>query len=136
MVWYLLQLAKELGQTLQQHPLEELMGLLEKVMINLLPLRSQTSHQVQQCSTSIQDPSPPQQPPSCKGHPSAAVSEVSEEPSGEEGCTKHIEITCSKTSLVPSPPPQLSSLAVRITRRKPGENYHVMYATVYVTHAS
>ena len=35
MVCYLLQLAKELGQTLQQHPLEELSGLLEKVMVNL-----------------------------------------------------------------------------------------------------
>ena len=33
-------------------------------------------------------------------------------------------------SLVPSPSPQLSSLAVRITLRRPGENYHVMYATV------
>ena len=31
------------------------------------------------------------------------------------------------SSLVPSPPPQLSSLAVRITRRRPG---HVMYAAV------
>ena len=35
------------------------------------------------------------------------------------------------TSLGPSPPPQLSSLAVQITRRRSGENYHVMYATVY-----
>ena len=35
------------------------------------------------------------------------------------------------TSLGPSPPPQLSSLAVQITRRRLGENYHVMYATVY-----
>ena len=33
-------------------------------------------------------------------------------------------------SLVPRPPPQLSSLVVRITLRRPGENYHVMYATV------
>ena len=39
-------------------------------------------------------------------------------------------------SLVPSPPPQLSSFAVRITQRRPGRNYHVMYATVYVIHAS
>ena len=32
-------------------------------------------------------------------------------------------------SLVPRPSPQLSSLAVRITLRRPGKNYHVMYAT-------
>ena len=36
-------------------------------------------------------------------------------------------------SLAPSPPPQLSSLAVRITRRRPGINYHVMYATDVIT---
>ena len=36
-------------------------------------------------------------------------------------------------SLVPSPPPQLSLLAVRITMRRPGENYHVMYATDVIT---
>ena len=39
-------------------------------------------------------------------------------------------------SLIPRPLPQLSSLAVRITLRRPGENYHVMYATVYVTQAN
>ena len=32
-----------------------------------------------------------------------------------------------------SPPPQLSLLAVRITMRRPGENYHVMYATDVIT---
>ena len=40
------------------------------------------------------------------------------------------------SSLVPCPSPQLSSLAVRITRRRPGKIYHVMYATVYVTQAN
>ena len=33
-------------------------------------------------------------------------------------------------SLIPSPPPQLSSLTVWITWRKPGKNYHEMYVTV------
>ena len=41
--------------------------------------------------------------------------------------------TCPQPSLVPRPPPQLLSLAIRITRRRPDENYHVMYPTVYVT---
>ena len=35
--------------------------------------------------------------------------------------------------LVPSPPPQLSSLAVQITQRNPGKNYHMMYATDVIT---
>ena len=35
--------------------------------------------------------------------------------------------------LLPSPPLQLSSLAVRIVLRRPGENYHVMYATDVIT---
>jgi len=42
---------------------------------------------------------------------------------------------CSMTSLVPSPPPVLLSLAVRMTLTRPGKNDHMMYATVYVTHA-
>ena len=37
--------------------------------------------------------------------------------------------TLAHTRLVPSPSPQLLSLAVWIIRRRPGENYHVMYAT-------
>ena len=41
------------------------------------------------------------------------------------------------TSLIPSPLPQLSSLTVRIKRRGLVKIImHVMYATVYVTHAS
>ena len=44
--------------------------------------------------------------------------------------------TVSGPSLVSRPSLQLLSLAVRITLRRPGENYHVTYATVYVTHAN
>ena len=39
-------------------------------------------------------------------------------------------------SLVLSPPPQLSLIAVQITLRSLCENDHMMYATVYVTHAN
>ena len=43
-------------------------------------------------------------------------------------------LTTSKgPSLVPRPPPQLSSLVVRKTQRRAGENYHVMYATGVIT---
>ena len=44
-------------------------------------------------------------------------------------------ITVSGSSLLSSPSLQLLLLAVRITLRRPGENYHVIYATVYVTRA-
>ena len=33
------------------------------------------------------------------------------------------------SSFLPSPPLQLSLLAVQIMWRRPGENYHMMYAT-------
>ena len=49
--------------------------------------------------------------------------------------TTHMYIYMHICSLVPRPPPQLSSLAVRITLRRLGENYRVMYAT-YVTRAN
>ena len=45
-------------------------------------------------------------------------------------------VTVSGPSLVSSPSLQLLSLAVQITLRRPGENYHLIYATVYVTHAN
>ena len=49
--------------------------------------------------------------------------------------TSHLpHLSLPTSSLIPSPSPQLLSLAVRIMLRRPGENYHVMYATVYVTH--
>ena len=39
-------------------------------------------------------------------------------------------------SLVLSPPPQLSLFAVQVTLRSLCEDDHMMYATVYVTHAN
>ena len=52
---------------------------------------------------------------------------------GEDGKGCMWVVRMERGSLVPSPPPQLSSLAVRITRRRPGRNYHVMYATDVIT---
>ena len=40
------------------------------------------------------------------------------------------DLKSSGLSLVSSPPSQLLSLEVRTTQRRPGENHHVMYATV------
>ena len=31
---------------------------------------------------------------------------------------------------IPNPPPQLSSLSVKIMQRRPGDNFHIMYSTV------
>ena len=45
----------------------------------------------------------------------------------------HVVYMCS---LILRPPQQLSSFAIQLTLRRPGGNYLMTYASVYITHAS